>query len=201
MLASGRRWPLTMFLTPTGRLFRWYLFSQGAALQPSGFPRCSSASRGIYREQRDEIGRQNETILATFESMQPGGLRIIGAVGGAHRRGPASLKTDFDSRYGGLAGRPVPAPAEPRILPAPLRRGRRRRGKRVATTTLERMALGASTTSSGRVSRVRVDAQWQIPHFEKMLYDNGPLLRCIRCLDRHAKSPFLRGSPKRPRGG
>src|SRR5436309_8140115 len=40
------------------------------------------------------------------------------------------------------------------------------------------MALGGIYDQiGGGFSRYSVDAQWQIPHFEKMLYDNGPLLR------------------------
>ena len=30
----------------------------------------------------------------------------------------------------------------------------------------------------GGFCRYSVDGEWTIPHFEKMLYDNGPLLRC-----------------------
>jgi len=47
----------------------------------------------------------------------------------------------------------------------------------MATLTLRRMGKGASMTSwAGGFSRYSVDAQWMIPHFEKMQYDNGSLL-------------------------
>src|SRR5260221_606076 len=90
-----------------------------------------------------------------------------------------SLKASFDSRYGGFGGAPkFPHPAD---LEFCLRRSSAAgdgAAERVATYTLERMALGGIYDQiGGGFSRYSVDAQWQIPHFEKMLYDNGPLLR------------------------
>src|SRR5262249_38395542 len=50
--------------------------------------------------------------------------------------------------------------------------------ERIATYTLERMALGGIYDQlGGGFARYSVDAEWAIPHFEKMLDDNGPLLR------------------------
>jgi uncharacterized protein YyaL (SSP411 family) len=47
----------------------------------------------------------------------------------------------------------------------------------MAIHTLDRMAAGGIYDQlGGGFCRYSVDAQWLIPHFEKMLYDNGPLL-------------------------
>ena len=47
----------------------------------------------------------------------------------------------------------------------------------MACFTLEKMAEGGIYDHvGGGFCRYSVDAQWRIPHFEKMLYDNGPLL-------------------------
>jgi uncharacterized protein YyaL (SSP411 family) len=47
----------------------------------------------------------------------------------------------------------------------------------MSTLTLTRMADGGLFDHvGGGFSRYSVDKYWQIPHFEKMLYDNGPLL-------------------------
>ena len=47
----------------------------------------------------------------------------------------------------------------------------------MATLTLTRMAEGGIYDQlGGGFCRYSVDRHWQIPHFEKMLYDNGPLL-------------------------
>src|SRR5262249_299074 len=127
-----------------------------------------------------EIGQQNETLLATFEGMQPGAPAhhselSAGPIAAALR----SLKTNFDSRHGGFGGAPkFPHPAE---LEFCLRRSAAAgdgAAQRIATYTLERMALGGIYDQlGGGFARYSVDAEWTIPHFEKMLYDNGPLLR------------------------
>jgi len=174
-------WPLTMFLTPDGApFFGGTYFPKEPRYNLPGFPQLLERVARLYREHRDEIGRQNETILASFESMQPGvpahHSELSAAPIAAALR---SLKTSFDSRYGGFGGAPkFPHPADFEFC---LRRSSAagdRAAERVATYTLERMALGGIYDQiGGGFSRYSVDAQWQIPHFEKMLYDNGPLLR------------------------
>src|SRR5438874_1183750 len=174
-------WPLTMFLTPDGApFFGGTYFPKEPRYNLPGFPQLLERVERIYREHRDDIGRQNETILATFESMQPGAPAHHSELSAAPIAAALrSLKTSFDSRYGGFGGAPkFPHPADFEFC---LRRSSAAgdgAAERVATYTLERMALGGIYDQlGGGFSRYSVDAQWQIPHFEKMLYDNGPLLR------------------------
>jgi uncharacterized protein YyaL (SSP411 family) len=174
-------WPLTMFLTPDGApFFGGTYFPKEPRYNLPGFPQLLERVAQIYREHRDEIGRQNETILAGFESMQPGAPAHHSELSAAPIAAALrTLKTSFDSRYGGFGGAPkFPHPAD---LEFCLRRSAAAgdgAAERVATYTLERMALGGIYDQiGGGFSRYSVDAQWMIPHFEKMLYDNGPLLR------------------------
>ncbi len=188
-------WPLTMFLTPDGApFFGGTYFPKEPRYNLPGFPQLLERVASIYREHRDEIGRQNETILATFESMHPGApahhseLTAV-PIDAALR----SLKTSFDSRYGGFGGAPkFPHPAE---LEFCLRRSAATgdgAAERVAAYTLERMALGGIYDQiGGGFSRYSVDAEWQIPHFEKMLYDNGPLLRLYSDAWTATKNPLF----------
>jgi len=174
-------WPLTMFLTPEGTpFFGGTYFPKEQRYNLPGFPQVLERIARVYREHREEIGRQNETLLATFQGMQPGAPvhhseLSTEPIDAALR----SLKTNFDSRHGGFGGAPkFPHPAE---LEFCLRRSAAARdgaAGRVATYTLERMALGGIYDQlGGGFARYSVDAEWMIPHFEKMLYDNGPLLR------------------------
>jgi len=108
-------WPLTMFLTPDGApFFGGTYFPKEPRYNLPGFPQLLERVAQIYRENREEIGRQNETILATFENMHPGApahhSELSSAPIAAALRG---LKTSFDSRYGGFGGAPkFPHPAE-----------------------------------------------------------------------------------------
>src|SRR5262245_31175138 len=174
-------WPLTMFLTPEGTpFFGGTYFPKEQRYNLPGFPQVLEHIARVYRDHREEIGKQNETLLATFENMQPGAPAHHSELGpepiDAALR---SLKTNFDSRYGGFGGAPkFPHPAE---LEFCLRRSAATgdgAAERIATHTLERMALGGIYDHlGGGFARYSVDAEWMIPHFEKMLYDHGPLLR------------------------
>ncbi len=174
-------WPLTMFLTPEGApFFGGTYFPKEPRFNLPGFPQVLERIAQVYRDHRDEIGRQNETLLATLQGMQPGAPAhhaelSVEPIAAALR----SLKTSFDSRHGGFGGAPkFPHPAE---LEFCLRRSAAAgdgAAERIATHTLERMALGGIYDQlGGGFARYSVDAEWMIPHFEKMLYDNGPLLR------------------------
>jgi uncharacterized protein YyaL (SSP411 family) len=174
-------WPLTMFLAPDGApFFGGTYFPKEPRYNLPGFPQLLERVAQLYRDHREEIGRQNETLLATFERMRPGAPAHHSELTSAPIDAAlSSLKTSFDPRHGGFGGAPkFPHPAE---LEFCLRRSAAAgdgAAERVATYTLERMALGGIYDQiGGGFARYSVDAQWQIPHFEKMLYDNGPLLR------------------------
>ena len=188
-------WPLTMFLTPDGApFFGGTYFPKEPRYNLPGFPQLLERVARLYREQRAEIGRQNETLLATFQNMHAGAPAHHSELSAAPiEEGLRSLKTSFDSRYGGFGGAPkFPHPAE---LEFCLRRSAAAgddAAQRVATTTLERMALGGIYDQlGGGFARYSVDAQWQIPHFEKMLYDNGPLLRLYTDAWTATKNPLF----------
>ena len=188
-------WPLTMFLTPEGTpFFGGTYFPKEARYNLPGFPQVLEHIARVYRDNRKEIAQQNETLLATFEGMQPGAPAHHSELGpeplDAALRG---LKTNFDSRFGGFGGAPkFPHPAE---LEFCLRRSAATgdgAAGRVATYTLERMALGGIYDQlGGGFARYSVDAEWTIPHFEKMLYDNGPLLRLYADAWSVARNPLF----------
>jgi uncharacterized protein YyaL (SSP411 family) len=82
-----------------------------------------------------------------------------------------TLKANFDARFGGFGAAPkFPHPTDLELC---LRKGE----TEMARITLEHMCEGGIYDQlGGGFCRYSVDAQWMIPHFEKMLYDNGPLL-------------------------
>src|SRR5437870_2751259 len=66
-------WPLTMFLTPDGApFFGGTYFPKEPRYNLPGFPQLLERVAQLYRDHREEIGRQNDTLLATFERMHPG---------------------------------------------------------------------------------------------------------------------------------
>src|SRR3989442_352692 len=89
----------------------------------------------------------------------------------------AQLAWDFDPRFGGLGGAPkFPPSASLSLLLRCHRRFGDERALEMARKTLDEMARGGMYDQvGGGFHRYSVDAHWLVPHFEKMLYDNGQL--------------------------
>jgi uncharacterized protein len=170
-------WPLTMFLTPEGAPFYGgtYFPKQGR-YGLTGFldllPRVAAA----YHEQGAAIAEQGARLAEALRSLEPSGVAGELPVA-ASATALDGLKRTFDPTWGGFGEAPkFPHPAE---LAFCLRHGLRGDGRALAIvrTTLARMAEGGIHDQlGGGFCRYSVDAEWTIPHFEKMLYDNGPLL-------------------------
>jgi uncharacterized protein YyaL (SSP411 family) len=185
-------WPLTMFLTPDGEPFYGgtYFPKHGRYGLP-GFidllPRIATA----YREQGDAIAEQSARLIEALASIEPQSGPDAGAgaetlPGTAPAQALAGLLRSFDPEHGGFGTAPkFPHPAE---LEFSLREHALRHDRdalHVVAHTLSRMADGGIHDQlGGGFCRYSVDAEWSIPHFEKMLYDNGPLLGLYADLSR-----------------
>ena len=174
-------WPLTMFLTPDQKpFFGGTYFPKTARYNLPGFGELLERVATAYREQGVAIAAQNEELVAALGQTLP----VPAAPASGLDPAPVAaalkqLKQSFDPVHGGLGGAPkFPHPAELELC---LREGTLRgdmQAQRVALFTLEKMALGGIYDQlAGGFCRYSVDQYWTIPHFEKMLYDNGPLLR------------------------
>jgi uncharacterized protein len=185
MLTHGSGgWPLTMFLTPQEQPFF------GGTYFPKepryGMPAFRDLLRRVadyYHTQGAEITAQNEQLQAALTSMVP--QPVPGAVldESPLAMARASLEQSFDGTFGGFSG----APKFPH--PASIERCLRQwhatsasaapdlKALYMASLTLTRMADGGLYDQlGGGFARYSVDGAWMIPHFEKMLYDNGQLL-------------------------
>jgi uncharacterized protein YyaL (SSP411 family) len=179
-------WPLTMFLTP-GDLTPFF---GGTYFPPSprhGMPAFVEILERVatfYHENRDEVERQGDAVRQVFERIgevdRQDETRLEAAL---LERARTALEGDFESRYGGFGH----APKFPHStsLERLLRHWRSTarddepdlQALYMVTFTLQRMALGGIYDQlGGGFCRYSVDEYWMIPHFEKMLYDNGPLL-------------------------
>src|SRR5690348_11512707 len=167
-------WPLTMFLTPEGApFFGGTYFPKQARYGMPAFPDVCERIAAIWRDQRAEIATQNEQVREAFERTLPRSTAsdfspsLVQAM-------LANLRANFDAVHGGFGSAPkFPHPPDLELC---LREGE----KDIALVTLERMCEGGIYDQlGGGFCRYSVDAEWSIPHFEKMLYDNGPLLALL----------------------
>jgi uncharacterized protein YyaL (SSP411 family) len=173
----GGGWPLTMFLAPDDLtpFFAGTYFPRQPRYGMPAFTDLLERVAGFYRDERANVRTQNAALRGVFDDLRPpaadAGLAITREPVDRARR---DLETAFDERYGGFG----PAPKFPHapIIDLLLRAGDPG-ALHMATWTLLRMAEGGIFDQlGGGFCRYSVDPFWMIPHFEKMLYDNGPLL-------------------------
>ncbi|MEO8304667.1 MAG: thioredoxin domain-containing protein [Betaproteobacteria bacterium] len=172
-------WPLTMFLTPDGApFFGGTFFPKLGRFGLPGFldllPRVASA----YREQAPAIAEQGVQVRNALASLEPSLEGTDALPESASDAVLTILKRRFDPVHGGFGA----APKFPHATDLEFcLRQHARTGDAEALAkvrlTLEAMAEGGIHDQlGGGFCRYSVDAEWTIPHFEKMLYDNGPLL-------------------------
>ena len=95
------------------------------------------------------------------------------------------FKRMFDPRHGGFGGAPkFPQPSVPSLLLRCAKRFHDDEAARMVLHTCDRMAAGGIHDQlGGGFARYSVDAEWLVPHFEKMLYDKAQLAQLY--LDAH----------------
>jgi len=181
----GGGWPLTMFLTPDDLtpFFAGTYFPREPRYGMPGFVDVLQRVAAYYRDHRDDIRRQNGSLREVFADLVPpaGGDEPLSRAPIDAAR--SELESSFDDKFGGFGGAPkFPHPASIERL---LRDWQATASETepdlkalyMASLTLKRMSEGGLYDQlGGGFCRYSVDPYWMIPHFEKMLYDNGPLL-------------------------
>src|SRR5512138_327968 len=155
LLTGGGGWPMSVWLTPEREPF-----FGGTYFPPrDGARGASRGFLGILRE------------IADLHANDPG--RIRGATGSL----VDAVRAALDEHHGGLRRAPkFPSNVPVRLLLRAHRRARDPEPLRLATLTLEKMAAGGIHDQvGGGFHRYSTDAEWRVPHFEKMLYDNALL--------------------------
>jgi uncharacterized protein YyaL (SSP411 family) len=174
-------WPLTMFLTPDKMPFfgGTYFPSEPRYGMPA-FPDLLKRVREFYDTHPDDIREQNAQLAAALSRTQPAGAAHPSQLSREPLDAAAEyLGQAFDREQGGFSGAPkFPHPDTIELLLRRHAAGGDRESLELATFTLRKMAHGGIYDQvGGGFARYSVDAEWAIPHFEKMLYDNGWLLR------------------------
>jgi hypothetical protein len=172
-------WPLTAFLTPAGEVFYGgtYFPPDGAHGRP-GFRTVLESVLDAYRSRRGQVQAQADAVrrvvrddlneaapgepsLQMLEDAVAGMARVFDPVNGGFGRSP---KFPHPGAMTLLLHRWSDRPAEP--------------ARSILDRTLLGMARGGVYDQlGGGFHRYSVDAEWVVPHFEKMSYDNSELLK------------------------
>ncbi len=175
----GGGWPLTVFLDPHTLLpfFAGTYFPKAPRYGMPAFAEVLQGARRWWDEQREQVREQNSALqgfLSDYgrEASHAGELSDAPLLA-ARTRSAAS----FDADNGGHCGAPkFPNSGGIERWLAAARVGEKTAAN-MASTTLACMAQrGLHDHLAGGFFRYCVDERWDIPHFEKMLYDNALLL-------------------------
>jgi uncharacterized protein YyaL (SSP411 family) len=174
-------WPLTMFLTPDGKPF-WggTYFPKDSRYGRPAFTDVLREVARLFREEPGKIAQNRDALMSRLAERARPPQRVV--VGRQELDQVAlQLGSAMDPVHGGLRG----APKFPQCMMienlcrAGLRTGEARFFN-ISELTLERICEGGIYDHlGGGFSRYSVDAQWLVPHFEKMLYDNAQLLELL----------------------
>ena len=179
-------WPMSVWMTPT--LMPFYggtYFPPESRWGRPGFPQILNE---IVRAWRFEHAKVQESAAKLTEQIR--GMRVVPA--GDTIPGPDTLTEGvaqfaqlFDKVRGGFADAPkFPRPSELLFLLRETARTNDAAPALMVARTLQAMALGGMRDHiGGGFHRYSVDAEWRIPHFEKMLYDQAQIT--LACLEAH----------------
>jgi uncharacterized protein YyaL (SSP411 family) len=191
LATTGRRgggWPMSIFLTPETQPFfcKSYMPARdGDREGHQGFLTIAKLVQSAWEKQPDKIKQDantlTEMVKAELESrrtisLTPLDIKLYDAV-------QPALAEQFDAKWGGFGydeiqwQRPkFPEPPNLIYLLDHIRRKDDASSKEMLAFTLEKMMRGGIYDHvGGGFHRYSVDRMWRIPHFEKMLYDNGQL--------------------------
>lgn len=169
---TGRAgWPMTCFLTPTGEPFY-----AGTYYPKPQFLQLLEAVRHAWSHRRADVhSNAGQLTAALRETAGPPRVELSPQL---LEHAQELLAAQFDEERGGFGDAPKFPPSM--VLEWLLRRHARTgspQALRMASLTCSAMARGGVYDQlAGGFARYSVDADWVVPHFEKMLYDNAQLL-------------------------
>jgi uncharacterized protein YyaL (SSP411 family) len=180
-------WPMSVFLTPDLKpFFGGTYFPPASKWGRPGFSDLLGELARVWKHDRPRVEQAAEELLGRLKLVTGTGerSRSDNAIAGADALdlGIEQFQMAFDRRRGGFGEAPkFPRPSELFFL---LREHARRSAGGsgaqapllMVTDTLKAMALGGMRDHiGGGFHRYSVDAEWRVPHFEKMLYDQAQL--------------------------
>ncbi len=181
-LSGHGGWPLTVFCTPQGEPF--YAGTYFPPEPRHGMPAFRSLLEEVehaYRTQGEEVRQRAAQIVAALAKRPTG---VASQPPGAHTAREAALRLlqHADPDHGGFGGAPkFPTPTSLELLLAACdalpERKAREAVDHVVLSCREMARGGLYDHLGGGFHRYSVDERWAVPHFEKMLYDQGQLLR------------------------
>jgi len=172
-------WPLNVFLTPDRKpFFGGTYFPPDNRHGRGSFISVLEQVVSVWRERGSEVAASADEIHARMEQVTSTATAEQAVLNAETlRRAGRLFKESYDPRHGGFGGAPkFPQPSIPTFLLRYAKRFKEDEAMQMVLATCDKMAAGGIHDQlGGGFARYSVDAEWLVPHFEKMLYDNAQL--------------------------
>ena len=172
-------WPMSVFLTPERKpFFGGTYFPPDARYGRPSFLQLLEQIAGLWRERKMEIVASADELHARLELITAREAKSdFPLTPELLKRAVESFKEAFDPVHGGFGSAPkFPQPGIPSLVLRGAKRFQDDAAAQMVLHTCDRMnAGGIHDQLGGGFARYAVDAEWLVPHFEKMLYDNAQL--------------------------
>ncbi|MEM9847457.1 MAG: DUF255 domain-containing protein, partial [Bacteroidota bacterium] len=184
-------WPLNAFALPDGRPV-W----AGTYFPKKEWMKVLEYFLDIYQKEPDKLATYAEQLTEGIQNVDQ--VAISGEAVEFTSNQLASWTETFvasiDKKKGGRKGAPkFPMPNNYEYLLQYAYQQQDEGAKQATLTTLDNMAFGGIYDHlGGGFARYSTDANWKVPHFEKMLYDNGQLVSLYAQAYQWTKSPLYR---------
>ena len=179
MMTGSGGWPMSIFMTNDLKPF-WggtYIPPETNYGRP-GFVDLIKQIDKLWRTKRDEINESAENLYSVLSEHQASGVSPTQPDVEFLNAGYKIFAQMYDEKHGGFGN----APKFPRVstfnfLLRYANRTGNDKAKEMVLQTLRKMAAGGIFDHiGGGFHRYSTDARWHVPHFEKMLYDQGQLV-------------------------
>lgn len=175
LISGNAGWPMNAFALPDGKPFYAVTY-----LPKQQWTTLLKQVIEVYRNEKENVVRQadeltkgvqhHELITVAADTVRTSNRKLYDGIS-------ESWRPLFDQQLGGLTGSPkFPMPVIWEFLLQHHYLTGNKSSLAAVTTTLNNIARGGIYDHlAGGFARYSTDEQWRVPHFEKMLYDNGQL--------------------------
>ena len=175
-------WPMSVWLTPELKPFYGgTYFPPSSKWGRPGFVDILGEIARVWKAERGKVVESAEALTKRLKSMEQAAPVWTVPTAEALDRTVKQFLDAFDPRNGGFGDAPkFPRPSELLFLLREHARTGQVPARDIVLRTLRAMALGGMRDHiGGGFHRYSVDASWRVPHFEKMLYDQGQLVLAL----------------------
>ena len=172
-------WPLNVFLTPDLKpFFGGTYFPPDHRYGRSSFLQVLQQIQQLWETRHGDLANSAAQMHSRLEEATAGAAPTNAQFSpNTIRKAASLLKKTYDPRHGGFGDAPkFPQPTQPMLLLRYAGRFQDDEARNMVLRTCDQMAAGGIHDQlGGGFARYSVDAEWLVPHFEKMLYDNAQL--------------------------